>query len=206
MADTKISALTSGSPAQGADELPINRAGANFKLTLAQIIALVTFAGLSDKPTLGTAAAQDSTAFDAAGAAAAVAATLAAVATSGAYSDLTGKPALAAVATSGDYNDLANKPTPIAVSKPSASGNVGVTADLNIELVTTGAADLTRTLPAAATWTNKRVTLKKMDSGAGSVIIAGTVDGDAGGYELVNQNQYVTLLSDGTDISVIGGN
>lgn len=36
---------------------------------------------------------------------------LAAVATSGAYSDLSGKPSLAAVATSGDYDDLTNKPT-----------------------------------------------------------------------------------------------
>lgn len=37
--------------------------------------------------------------------------TLAAVATSGLYSDLTGTPSLAAVATSGSYNDLLNKPT-----------------------------------------------------------------------------------------------
>ena len=35
---------------------------------------------------------------------------LAAVATSGAYSDLSGKPSLATVATSGSYNDLSNKP------------------------------------------------------------------------------------------------
>lgn len=36
---------------------------------------------------------------------------LAAVATSGAYNDLTGRPTLATVATSGSYNDLSNKPT-----------------------------------------------------------------------------------------------
>lgn len=35
---------------------------------------------------------------------------LAAVATSGAYADLSGKPTLASVATTGDYNDLSNKP------------------------------------------------------------------------------------------------
>lgn len=40
MADTKISALTDGSPAQSADILPIDRAGANFRLTLANILAL----------------------------------------------------------------------------------------------------------------------------------------------------------------------
>jgi hypothetical protein len=37
--------------------------------------------------------------------------TLATVATSGAYSDLSGKPTLATVATSGSYADLSNKPT-----------------------------------------------------------------------------------------------
>lgn len=36
---------------------------------------------------------------------------LATVATSGKYSDLTGTPTLATVATSGSYNDLSNKPT-----------------------------------------------------------------------------------------------
>lgn len=37
--------------------------------------------------------------------------TLATVATTGAYSDLSGRPGLAVVATSGSYNDLLNKPT-----------------------------------------------------------------------------------------------
>lgn len=36
---------------------------------------------------------------------------LSTVATSGAYSDLSGKPTLSTVATSGSYNDLSNKPT-----------------------------------------------------------------------------------------------
>jgi hypothetical protein len=36
--------------------------------------------------------------------------TLATVATSGAYSDLTGRPSLATVATSGSYTDLINQP------------------------------------------------------------------------------------------------
>lgn len=50
---------------------------------------------------------------------------LAAVATSGAYIDLSGRPALAAVATSGSYNDLSNKPTiptitPFNFSQPAA--------------------------------------------------------------------------------------
>lgn len=42
MADTKISALTSGAPALGTDQIAIARSGANFKLTAADIAALVT--------------------------------------------------------------------------------------------------------------------------------------------------------------------
>lgn len=45
---------------------------------------------------------------------------LAAVATSGAYADLSGKPALAAVATSGAYSDLAGKPALAAVATSGA--------------------------------------------------------------------------------------
>ena len=42
MADTKISALGSGSPAVGTDEFIIARAGANYKLTGTNLLALVT--------------------------------------------------------------------------------------------------------------------------------------------------------------------
>lgn len=42
---------------------------------------------------------------------------LATVATSGAYGDLTGKPSLATVATSGSYTDLTNKPTIVTAQK-----------------------------------------------------------------------------------------
>jgi hypothetical protein len=39
MADTKISALSSGAPAQAGDETVIARGGANYKLTMAEIAA-----------------------------------------------------------------------------------------------------------------------------------------------------------------------
>lgn len=96
-------------------------------------IAAVALSGaysdLLGRPTLGTAAAQNTSAFDASGVAATaqafaiqranhtgtqIASTisgLAAVATSGAYSDLTGKPSFATVATSGAYADLTGRPT-----------------------------------------------------------------------------------------------
>jgi len=42
VADTKISALTSGNPAQSGDEIPIARAGANYKITAGSIASLAT--------------------------------------------------------------------------------------------------------------------------------------------------------------------
>ena len=42
MADTKISALSSGAPAQAGDEYVVARSGANYKLTGTNLIALVT--------------------------------------------------------------------------------------------------------------------------------------------------------------------
>ena len=58
--------------------------------------------------------------------------TLAAVATSGAYSDLTGTPTLAAVATSGDYDDLTNKPSiPAAQVNADWNSTSGVSEILN---------------------------------------------------------------------------
>ncbi len=50
--------------------------------------------------------------------------TLAAVAGSGAYSDLSGKPALAAVATSGAYSDLSGKPSLFSGSAADLSGTL----------------------------------------------------------------------------------
>lgn len=47
---------------------------------------------------------------------------LATVATSGAYADLSGKPSLATVATSGSYSDLSNKPTIPTTSSTITSG------------------------------------------------------------------------------------
>lgn len=57
--------------------------------------------------------------------------TLAAVATSGAYSDLSGTPTLATVATSGSYNDLSNKP-----AIPSVSVTQKTTSGTNIAAIT----------------------------------------------------------------------
>ena len=66
---------------------------------------------------------------------------LATVATSGKYSDLSGKPSLATVATSGNYNDLSNKPS-------ISSGTVTVgTASTSYS-----GTNLYATVPSGGTW------------------------------------------------------
>ncbi len=91
----------------------------------------------------------------------------------------------------------------------SATGNISPDNQEIVELATGGSSDITRTLPPAATVPNQILTEKKVDSGAGAVILAGTgtdtIDGDAT-YKLVNQYQYVRLVSDGSSWNVIGGN
>ena len=61
---------------------------------------------------------------------------LATVATTGAYSDLSGKPNLAAVATSGSYNDLLNKPT---LGTAAAKDSTNAVTQNSTDLVESGA-------------------------------------------------------------------
>ena len=61
---------------------------------------------------------------------------LAAVATSGAYSDLSGTPTLATVATSGSYNDLSNKPT---LGTAAAKDSTNAVTSGSTDLVESGA-------------------------------------------------------------------
>lgn len=94
---------------------------------------------------------------------------LATVATSGAYSDLSGTPSLATVATSGSYNDLSNKPTiPAAQVNSDWDSTSGVSKILNKPTLSTVATsgsynDLTNkpTIPAAqvqSNWTQTTTT------------------------------------------------
>ena len=59
---------------------------------------------------------------------------LATVATTGSYNDLTDKPTLATVATTGDYNDLNNKPTIPTVNNPTITFTQGGVAKGSITL------------------------------------------------------------------------
>jgi hypothetical protein len=69
-------------------------------------------------------------------------------------------------------------------------------------LVTTGASDRTPVLPTAADNTGREITFKKVDSGAGFVVIEGegaeTIN-DAANFTLNYQYDWVTVVSDGTE-------
>jgi hypothetical protein len=91
---------------------------------------------------------------------------LAAVATSGAYADLSGRPALATVATSGLYSDLSGRPTLAAVATSGSAADLGagtllaarmpaftgdVTSSSGAVALSIGANKVTRAMLAAAT-------------------------------------------------------
>ena len=73
-------------------------------------------------------------------------------------------------------------------------------------LMTTGAADKTVTLPTAADNTNRIISIKKVDSGAGNCIVDGegseTIDALTT-RTLYGQNSAITLMCNGTSWSVL---
>jgi hypothetical protein len=111
--------------------------------------------------------------------------------------------------TSNPVNISAYYDLDVLVSAISTTGTVAPGAVESFELVTAGASDKTRTLPAVASSANVILTIKKVDSGAGNVIVDGnaseTIDGGLT-YSLVNQYQFVRLLCDGAAWFVIANN
>lgn len=127
---------------------------------LADVATTGSYNDLSNKPTIPTAVTVDSTitqggtnpveggaihtalaakANASSLAAKANAADLASVAFSGAYSDLSGKPALKTVATSGSYNDLSNKPAiPTVPSNIILGKRNGTNTQLTINVIDSG--------------------------------------------------------------------
>lgn len=176
-------------------------------------------AQILNKPTLGTAASHPATDFDTAGAAAAAQAAslqksnnlsdlpspsaargnlgLAAVAATGSYSDLTGKPALSTVATTGSYTDLANKPSiPAAQVNSDWAAGSGVAQILNkpslATVATSGSYNDLSNKPSIPSFPNF-VTGEVV---AGTGILANTPT--AGSVELFVGGQRMTLTDDYT--------
>jgi len=89
------------------------------------------------------------------------------------------------------------------------STNTTLTTAHDIVEVTTGSSTITLTLPTAVGIKGKPYTLKKVDSGTGSVLIDGagteTIEGLLN-YSLVNQWQYVEIYSDNANWKIKGNN
>jgi hypothetical protein len=102
----------------------------------------------------------------------------------------------------------------VKVNTSTATGTISVDAIETLELSTNSTspvADITRTLPDVTTVSGFIVTVKKLDSSTGAVVVQGhgsPADAIDGGttWTLSNQYQYVRLLSDGTKWHVIGNN
>jgi hypothetical protein len=69
--------------------------------------------------------------------------------------------------------------------------------------VTTGASNVTGTLPAANTCPGKIINMKKVDAGAGQAILSGAIDGQTS-YVRPAQFSYVRVQSNGATWDVIG--
>lgn len=145
MSDVQITTPTTG------EALVYDGTASKWKNELLADVALSgDYGDLINLPTLGTAAAKDSTNAVTQGSTDLVesgavysglankanTADLATVATSGAYSDLSGTPSLATVATSGSYNDLLNKPT---LGTAAAKDSTNAVTQNSTDLVESGA-------------------------------------------------------------------
>lgn len=83
-----------------------------------------------------------------------------------------------------------------------------ITAHTVVE-ATGGAGGITLTLPAAASNTGRRFAIKKVDAAAGSVTVdangAELIDADLT-YVITDEDQYVVIVSNGTNWSIVANN
>lgn len=89
------------------------------------------------------------------------------------------------------------------------STNYNVLISDAVLLCTTGSSSFTVTMLDATSVRSQQFIIKKVDSGSGVVTIGTsfgqTIDGKST-YTLINQNQFVSVISDGTNWQVIGAN
>lgn len=88
----------------------------------------------------------------------------------------------------------------------SANYTITDTDGVSIIAMTTGASDRTVTLPTASDNTGRIIDVKKVDSGVGKCTVAGTIDGETTGKNLVSQYDSIQVLSDGSVWQIIGFN
>jgi hypothetical protein len=85
------------------------------------------------------------------------------------------------------------------------STNTTLTSAHDIVEVTTGSSTITITLPTAVGIQGKPYCIKKVDSGTGSALIAGSIDGVTN-YSLTQQWQFVEIYSDNANWKIKGKN
>lgn len=96
----------------------------------------------------------------------------------------------------------------IPVRTVTKNANWTVVGEGTVYLVTTGASDVTATLPPAAGWKGKPLYFKKVDGGAGDVVLEGdaaeTIDGQAT-FSAVIDSQYEIrcIVSDGSNWHIL---
>ncbi len=143
--------------------------------------------------------------------------TLAAVAVSGSYADLGGKPALATVATSGSFTDLSNQPAPFdpatlaAVATTGAYGSLSGTPAL-ATVATTGAYSSLSGVPAlAAVATSGSYSSLSGTPAAALPLTGGTLSGtlstpalNIGGTQVISNARNISNVGTVTATSFVG--
>lgn len=136
---------------------------------------------------------------------------LATVATTGAYSDLSGTPTLAPVATSGLYSDLTGKPVLATVATSGAYSDLSGTPSLATVATTGSYTDLIN----KPTLTNGTVTSMNLTAGSSKVSVAGgpvttsgsiTVDVVESALSLNNLGGTLSATKGGTGLSTLTAN
>ncbi len=104
------------------------------------------------------------------------------------------------VSRSSDTTDYLLKPRVVSVTS-----TYSITDIDSIILANATSGSVTTTLPDATTVMGKHITVKKTDASANAVTVAGTIDG-AVNYSLSAQNDYISIVSDGTAWHIISNN
>ena len=131
--------------------------------------------------------------------------TLATVATSGSYTDLSGRPTLATVATSGSYTDLTSKPT-IDTLLPTQTGNSGKFLTTNATSSSWASITIDGLLPTQTGNSGKFLTTNATSSSWAAITIDGLLPsqtGNSGKYLTTNgtSSSWATVAT-GTTVSI----
>lgn len=180
MANTKISALPSGSPAQATDALPIARAGANFSLAVSDISAAAPVQTVAGKTGAVTLAGGDITSG------------VVALARGGTNVDLSASGSSTAVLAQ-DASHVVSARSLVAGDIPNLSGAVITSGKIglaqggtNVDLSATGSATAVLAQDGSHVVSARSLIAADIPNLAGSIITSGTVSSTVGGVNVVS--------------------